>query len=165
MPPHQKPKTENRKLYLGPAGWDYPDWQGVVYPPGLKGTDRLTFLATLFTAMEINVTFYRPIPADYARRWLEAVADFPDFRFTARSGRSSPATPLAGGRSGPVQTGLAPLLTAGKLGVLLAQFPYSFTTPRKIAPICCSSKPPYRTFPWPWRCATAPGSSGLCGSF
>ncbi|MDO9532590.1 MAG: DUF72 domain-containing protein [Deltaproteobacteria bacterium] len=112
---------------MGPAGWDYPDWQGVVYPPGLKGTDRLTFLATLFTAVEINVTFYRPIPADYARRWLAAVTDFPDFRFTAKvwqvftHTRRLPAPELA-----QFQAGLAPLLTAGKLGVLLAQFPYSF---------------------------------------
>ena len=117
----------NPKLYIGPAGWDYPDWQGVVYPPGLKGADRLTFLATLFTAVEINVTFYRPIPADYARRWLAAVADFPDFRFTAKvwqvftHTRRLPEDELA-----QFQAGLVPLLTAGKLGVLLAQFPYSF---------------------------------------
>jgi len=127
MPIHQKPKTENRKLFLGPAGWDYPDWQGVVYPPGLKGADRLTFLARLFTAVEINVTFYRPIPADYARRWLEAVTDFPVFRFTAKvwqvftHERRLPAADLA-----QFQAGLAPLLAAGKLGALLAQFPYSF---------------------------------------
>ena len=109
MPPHPKPKTENPKLYIGPAGWDYPDWQGVVYPPGLKGTDRLTFLATLFTAVEINVTFYRPIPADYARRWLAAVADFPDFRFTAKVWQVfTHDRRLAGGRSGPVPSGPGP---------------------------------------------------------
>jgi uncharacterized protein YecE (DUF72 family) len=90
MPPAPPPPPEHPKLCIGPAGWDYPDWQGVVYPPGIKGTDRLTFLATLFGAVEINVTFYRPIPADYARRWLAAVQEAPDFRFTARSGRSSP---------------------------------------------------------------------------
>jgi uncharacterized protein YecE (DUF72 family) len=127
MPPHQKPETDNRKLYLGPAGWDYPDWQRVVYPPGLKGTDRLTFLATLFAAVEINVTFYRPIPADYARRWLAAVDQNPDFHFTAKvwqvftHDRRLPEAELA-----QFQAGLAPLLSAGKLGVLLAQFPYSF---------------------------------------
>ena len=127
MDPATTPNSENRKLYIGPAGWDYPDWQGVVYPPGLKGTDRLSFLATIFTAVEINVTFYRPIPADYARRWLAAVADHPDFRFTAKvwqvftHTRQLPAPDLA-----QFQAGLAPLLTAGKLGVLLAQFPYSF---------------------------------------
>ena len=127
MPIHQKPKTENRKLYLGPAGWDYPDWQGGVYPPGLKGADRLTFLAALFTAVEINVTFYRPIPADYARRWLAAVADFPDFRFTAKVWQGfTHARQLSETDLAQFQAGLAPLLAAGKLGVLLAQFPYSF---------------------------------------
>ena len=122
-----QPTPPKPRLYIGPAGWDYPDWQGVVYPPGLKGTDRLTFLATMFSTVEINVTFYRPIPADYARRWLAAVADFPDFRFTAKvwqvftHARQLPEADLA-----QFQAGLAPLLTAGKLGVLLAQFPYSF---------------------------------------
>ena len=117
----------NPKLCIGPAGWDYPDWQGVVYPPGLKGADRLTFLAALFSALEINVTFYRTIPADYARRWLAAVADFPDFRFTAKVWQVFTHTrQLAAPDLAQFQAGLAPLLTAGKLGVLLAQFPYSF---------------------------------------
>jgi uncharacterized protein YecE (DUF72 family) len=115
------------QLRIGPAGWDYPDWQGVVYPRGLKGADRLTFLATLFTALEINVTFYRPIPPDYARRWLAAVDQNPDFRFTAKvwqvftHERRLPKPELA-----QFQGGLEPLLAAGALGVLLAQFPYSF---------------------------------------
>ena len=123
----QKPQTANRKLYIGPAGWDYADWRGVVYPPRLKGSDRLTFLAARFGAVEINVTFYRPISSDYARRWLEAVSDFPDFRFTAKlwqvftHERRLPEAELA-----QFTTGLAPLLHKGKLGVLLAQFPYSF---------------------------------------
>jgi len=127
MPATIPPTTENPKLFIGPAGWDYPDWQGVVYPPGLKGTDRLTFLATRFGAVEINVTFYRPIPADYARRWLAAVEDCPDFRFTAKvwqvftHARRLPEADLH-----QFQEGLEPMLAAGKLGVLLAQFPYSF---------------------------------------
>jgi uncharacterized protein YecE (DUF72 family) len=127
MVPRQNPQTENPKLYIGPAGWDYPDWQGVVYPPGLKGTDRLTFLATWFDAVEINVTFYRPIPPDYSRRWLAAVAAFPDFRFTAKVWQGFTHTrQLAAAELDQFREGLAPLLAAGKLGVLLAQFPYSF---------------------------------------
>ncbi len=131
--PHQpnlfncKQQTENRKLYIGPAGWDYPDWQGVVYPPWVKGAGRLAFLATLFNVVEINVTFYRPIAAKDAARWLDAVAASPDFRFTAKlwqvftHERRLPAPELA-----QFQAGLEPLLSAGRLGMLLAQFPYSF---------------------------------------
>jgi uncharacterized protein YecE (DUF72 family) len=58
-------------IRIGPAGWDYPDWQGVVYPPRVQGTDRLTFLTQFFPVIEINVTFYRPISATLARRWVE----------------------------------------------------------------------------------------------
>ena len=122
-----QPNPRTSKLHIGPAGWDYPDWQGVVYPRGLKGTDRLTFLATLFSAVEINVTFYRPIPADYARRWLAAVTDCPDFRFTAKVWQVfTHDRRLSEADLTQFQAGLAPLLSAGKLGVLLAQFPYSF---------------------------------------
>lgn len=127
VPATTPPNTENQKLYVGPAGWDYPDWQGVVYPPGLKGTDRLTFLATLFATVEINVTFYRPLNPDYARRWLEAVADAADFRFTAKVWQVfTHARRLPEAELHQFQEGLAPLLAGGKLGVLLAQFPYSF---------------------------------------
>jgi uncharacterized protein YecE (DUF72 family) len=114
-------------LRIGPAGWDYQDWQGIVYPPGLKGTDRLTFLASLFQAVEINVTFYRPVAPQQTRRWSEAVAESPDFRFTAKllnvftHERRLPDQEVA-----EFQVGLLPLLSAGRLGVLLAQFPYSF---------------------------------------
>jgi uncharacterized protein YecE (DUF72 family) len=127
MPPPPKPELSSGQLYIGPAGWDYADWQGVVYPPKLKGTDRLTFLAAYFGVVEINVTFYRPLNPDYARRWLAAVAQAPDFRFTAKvwqvftHERRLPEAEL-----NQFREGLGPLLTEGKLGVLLAQFPYSF---------------------------------------
>ncbi|HZE22312.1 MAG TPA: DUF72 domain-containing protein, partial [Desulfobaccales bacterium] len=122
-----QPEAAAAKLYIGPAGWDYPDWQGVVYPPRLKGTDRLTFLAACFGVVEVNVTFYRPLNPDYARRWLAAVAESPDFRFTAKlwqvftHERRLDETAL-----NQFREGLGPLLAEGRLGVLLAQFPYSF---------------------------------------
>jgi uncharacterized protein YecE (DUF72 family) len=114
-------------LRFGPAGWDYQDWQGVVYPSGLKGTDRLTFLAGLFDAVEINVTFYRPMTPRLTERWSEAVAAYPDFRFTAKllnvftHERRLPDKEVE-----DFQAGMLPLLSVGRLGVLLAQFPYSF---------------------------------------
>jgi uncharacterized protein YecE (DUF72 family) len=114
-------------LRIGPAGWDYKDWQGVVYPAGLKGTDRLTFLAGLFGAVEINVTFYRPVAPSFTERWSQAVADHPDFRFTAKLlNVFTHERRLPDQEVGEFQAGLLPLLSAGRLGVLLAQFPYSF---------------------------------------
>ena len=124
---HRKQPTENRKLYVGPAGWDYPDWQGVVYPIGVKGPGRLAFLATLFNAVEINVTFYRPIAPKDADRWLTAVAAVPDFRFTAKLWQVfTHERRLDTAELAQFRAGLEPLLASGRLGVLLAQFPYSF---------------------------------------
>ncbi len=116
------------QLRVGPAGWDYSDWQGVVYPPGLHGTERLTFLTRFFAVVEINVTFYRPISAHLARRWAEAVADRPDFRFTAKlfRGLTHERSEAAWQEESAVKAGLEYLLEAGRLGALLAQFPYSF---------------------------------------
>ena len=115
-------------IRIGPAGWDYQDWQGVVYPPRVQGTDRLTFLTQFFPVIEINVTFYRPISATLARRWVEAVAARPDFRFTAKlfRGFTHERTTAPWQEEPAVKSGLAALLEAGRLGALLAQFPYSF---------------------------------------
>jgi uncharacterized protein YecE (DUF72 family) len=145
---YQKLKTAKRNLFIGPAGWDYADWRGVVYPAGLKGADRLTLLAKLFGAVEINVTFYRPIASDYARRWLSAVAEFPDLRFTAKvwqiftHERRLPEAELA-----QFQEGLAPLLDGGRLGVLLAQFPYAFHNSEENRRYLLKLKDAFQNFP------------------
>jgi uncharacterized protein YecE (DUF72 family) len=124
---NRKPKTENRKLYVGPAGWDYPDWRGLIYPPAVQGVGRLAFLATLFQVVEINVTFYRPIAPREAERWLAAVAAAPEFRFTAKLWQVfTHERRLDEPELAQFRAGLEPLRNNGRLGALLAQFPYSF---------------------------------------
>ena len=135
-------------LRIGPAGWDYQDWRGVVYPPGLQGADRLTFLASWFQAVEINVTFYRPLAPHQTTRWSEAVAAYPDFRFTAKllnvftHERRLPDREVA-----EFQTGFVPLLQAGRLGVLLAQFPYSFHNTEENRAYLVDLKEKFAAFP------------------
>ncbi|MBI5547238.1 MAG: DUF72 domain-containing protein [Deltaproteobacteria bacterium] len=61
-------------ICIGPAGWDYADGKGVVYPhPAPHGFDPLSYLAGFFDTVEINSTHYRPAPADVALRWCERV--------------------------------------------------------------------------------------------
>jgi len=135
-------------LRWGPAGWDYQDWEGIVYPPKVKGTDRLAFLAGLFPAVEINVTFYRPIDPRLAGRWAAAVAEHPDFRFTAKllnlftHDRRLPAREV-----GAFQAGLLPLGEGGRLGVLLAQFPYSFHNTEENRAYLGKLREAFRDFP------------------
>src|SRR5690242_7846 len=63
-----------RVIRFGPAGWDYKDWAGIVYPrPAPRGFDPLAHLARYFDTVEINSTHYRPMPASVAQDWCERV--------------------------------------------------------------------------------------------
>lgn len=117
-------------IRVGVAGWDYKDWQGILYPDPLpKGFDRLEFLARYIGILEVNSSFYGPPTAKTAKRWLERVADVADFRFSAKlwqrftHQRKSPWT-----RAEVVETkaGLRHLLRAERLSALVVQFPWSF---------------------------------------
>ncbi len=67
---------------IGPAGWSYKDWEGIVYPqkPGAK-FDPLEYLARFFDTIEINSSFYRPFTAATAKSWARRVAATADFMF------------------------------------------------------------------------------------
>ena len=113
---------------IGPAGWAYKDWNGIVYPsPKPRGFHELTFLAAYFDTVEINVSFYRPLTPKMAAQWVPRVQHNPNFRFTAKLWRGFThernATPAD---EHEFKTGLDPLAEAGLLGALLLQFPWSF---------------------------------------
>jgi len=114
---------------VGVAGWDYPDWNGIVYPPRSQPRfDRLAWLARFVDVVEVNATFYRPVAARVAATWIRRVAARPAFRFTAKAHRSwtHETWDDAAAVVGPTLAGLAPLQDAGLLGALLVQFPQSF---------------------------------------
>jgi hypothetical protein len=49
-----------KKLRIGPAGWSYEDWKGIVYPSGAgRRFDPLSYLAGFFDVVEINSSFRR----------------------------------------------------------------------------------------------------------
>src|SRR5579884_2000888 len=115
-------------IRVGTAGWSYKDWQGIVYPPQRpRGFDELTYLSRYFSMLEINVTFYRPVPASTSQNWLKKIEHNQDFRFTAKLLRVF-THERNGTREDEQQfkDGLAPLLEAGRLGAVLMQFPSSF---------------------------------------
>jgi uncharacterized protein YecE (DUF72 family) len=115
-------------IRIGPAGWSYKDWNGIVYPhPKPRGFDPLTYLARYFNTIEINSTFYGPARPSAAKQWIDSIQANPDFRFTAKLFQSfthsrHPA-PLD---EKDFKDGIAPLMQAGRLGALLMQFPWSF---------------------------------------
>ena len=119
-----------RMIRVGPAGWAYRDWNGIVYPkPRPRGFDPLAYLARWFDTVEINATFYRPAAATVARRWLASVADHDRFRFTAKAWqRFTHARDAALTRAdvAAAREALDVLHGAGRLGAVLLQFPWSF---------------------------------------
>lgn len=119
----------SNKIRIGPAGWSYRDWEGVVYPKRAGSKfDPLEYLARYFDTIEINSSFYRPPAPTTALAWVKRVADNQEFRFTAKLHR------LFTHERGKATTddekefrdGIEPLVSAGKFGALLLQFPWSF---------------------------------------
>lgn len=128
MPPPSTPIAAST-IRVGVAGWSYPDWRGILYPRSRpRGFSELALVARLFDCVEINSTFYRYPEAPMAESWLHTVAARPDFVFTAKVPRDLTHEKEVGAeeiRAGGqrVLEGLDPLIGAGRLEVLLAQFP------------------------------------------
>jgi uncharacterized protein YecE (DUF72 family) len=116
------------EIRIGPAGWSYDDWAGIVYPtPRPRGFHEATYLAEYFDTIELNVTFYRPVPAMMAWQWLERVAHNPRFLFTAKLWQEfTHEGRLSEDAEREARPGYEMLRDAGKLGALLVQFPWSF---------------------------------------
>jgi uncharacterized protein YecE (DUF72 family) len=116
-------------IRVGPAGWSYKDWKGIVYPSAAGSRfDPLAYLAKFFDTIEINSSFYRPPSPSTARSWVKRVAENPKFKFTAKlykrftheRGEATEQDREA------CREGIDPLADADKLGALLIQFPWSF---------------------------------------
>jgi uncharacterized protein YecE (DUF72 family) len=117
-------------IRVGPAGWSYQDWEGIVYPPPKKGPkfDPLVYLSEFFDTIELNNTFYRPPAPTMTKSWARRVQANPRFKFTAKLYRNftHACESLTEADEKAFKSGLSPLVEAGLLGALLLQFPYSF---------------------------------------
>jgi len=116
------------RILLGPAGWSYADWNGIVYPAHrAAGFHEAEYLAHFFDTIEINTSFYNPLRPEMCRQWLARVSANPGFLFTAKlwqrftHERGTATADVAAARAG-----LDVLHGAGRLGAVLLQFPFSF---------------------------------------
>ena len=112
-------------IRIGTSGFSYYDWVGPVYPAGLPKRDWLAFYAREFSTVEVNSTYYG-VPSP---RTLQAMADKTPagFLFTVKAHqdmthkRGENASVYAA-----FKLAMEPLVSEGKLGCILAQFPFSF---------------------------------------
>lgn len=113
------------KVYIGVAGWSYPDWKGIVYTD--SKVDQLEYVSGFVDCIEINSTFYRPPFVKTTKSWLDRTSRKKHFFFTAKLHRDFT-------HKGKIEAemveyfhkGFEPFLEAGKLRNLLAQFRYDF---------------------------------------
>jgi len=117
-------------IRFGVAGWDYQDWWGPVYPATRpRGFDPLAYLSRYFDAIEVNSTFYGAGSAKASQGWVRRVKGNPRFQFTAKLWQRfthQRDQPWSLDDVAAVRASLEPLAEAGKLGAVLAQFPWSF---------------------------------------
>lgn len=123
-------RSEMGRVRVGPAGWSYDDWKGIVYPADMpKKVHALEVLSGWFDTVEINVTFYRTVSAGTSRGWVEKVARNAEFRFAAKAWRRfthDEAEGIDEGELREFRLGIDPLMEAGRLGAVLLQYPWSF---------------------------------------
>jgi len=130
-------------LRVGTSGWSYPSgrgaWTGVFYPaPGLgrRRVDELAYYAERFDTVEVNSTFYRTPSPETTRRWAARTPPGFDFslklyqKFTHpdmyQQATGQDPYDLGQADIDEVRVAIEPIARAGKLGLLLAQFPPAF---------------------------------------
>ncbi len=122
------------RIKIGPAGWSYPDWNGIVYPKRKgAGFDPLAYISAYFDTIEINSTFYRPPDPSTSRSWARRISGQGSFLFTVKLWRRFTHEGLSPGgkETSQFNRGLDPLRESGRMGALLIQFPWSFKNSRE----------------------------------
>jgi uncharacterized protein YecE (DUF72 family) len=123
-------------ILVGPAGWSYSDWNGILYPsPRPRNFHEASYLAEFFDTIEINTSFYQPLRPALAAQWIDLVAGNPRFLFTAKLWQKFTHREETTAQDvNAVRSGFDVLRAAGRLGAVLLQFPFSFhNTPENLA--------------------------------
>jgi len=117
-------------IYLGTAGFSYDDWVGSFYPVGIPKHQWLAYYAREFNTCEINSTYYAlPRPANI-KAMVQKTGE--GFLFSIKANQQM--THLREDNAQVFQAFrqvIEPVIAAGKLGCILAQFPYSFRLTRE----------------------------------
>ena len=122
-------------LKIGTSGFSFDDWKGDVYPEQLKKEEWLNYYEKElgFNSLEVNYTYYT-LPSSRSLGGMERKTS-PSFQFVIKAFRGMTHEIKHSGNSTFIDnrdifkgflSALDPLIDTGKLGCVLAQFPYSF---------------------------------------
>ena len=117
-------------LFLGTSGYSFPDWLNTFYPSRIRKKDWLRYYALNFNSVEINSTYYRILSEKSTAGMVNAVPD--NFFFSVKLHSSMTHSRDADKtRWKEFHTMLTPFIDSKKMGVVLAQFPWSFPLEEK----------------------------------
>ena len=132
------PSHDHPLIQVGVAGWSYADWSGRVYPSKKPASfSPLQYLSQYIDCMELNSSFYAYPTAKNCSSWVSQL-DHRSLSFTVKLHRDF--THAHEPWSSPKQFDrhanafleeLEPLRVAGRLRLLLVQFPFSFARTRE----------------------------------
>jgi uncharacterized protein YecE (DUF72 family) len=128
MPGASSARSKLGRVLVGPAGWSYADWAGIVYPARRpRDFHEAAYLSQFFDTIEINTSFYQPLRPSLARQWLERVAANSRFLFTAKLWQKfTHETGATVEDEKAARAGFDVLRAADRLGAVLLQFPFSY---------------------------------------
>jgi uncharacterized protein YecE (DUF72 family) len=113
------------KLCIGCSGFSYRHWRGQFYPEELPQKEWFAHYGSVFSSVELNVTFYRLPSPEAFTRWYEQSA--PDFTFALKGSRYITHLKRLLEIEEPLDRFFGPAqLLKEKLRVVLWQFPPDF---------------------------------------
>ncbi len=116
-------------VYFGTSGFSYNDWVEKFYPKGMPKREWLNYYSREFNTCEVNSTYYA-IPSLATMKAMVEKTD-QDFLFSIKANQQM--THQRNDNAAVFESFyqmLEPVTGAGKLGCVLAQFPYSFKPDR-----------------------------------
>lgn len=120
------------ELFIGCSGFSYRHWRGNFYPEGISQKDWFNHYGTVFSTVELNVTFYRTPSIDTFKHWYEETA--PNFSFALKGSRYITHVKRLLDCEAPLDRFFAPALELKeKLQIVLWQFSPQFKCdPRRL---------------------------------
>ncbi|MCK5314970.1 MAG: DUF72 domain-containing protein [Anaerolineales bacterium] len=112
--------------YLGTMGFSYKDWERVFYPERLSSRNYLRHYSRYFNAVEIDSTFYGTPRLETVRQWAGITPH--DFQICVKTPRRITHESMLKDSVEEMREFVRVVSELGeKLGVILIQFPPSFT--------------------------------------
>lgn len=114
-------------IRIGTCGYDYPEWEGILYPKGLGRKEYLGAYSQSFDSVELDFSYYGMPKAENLRELLARTRRPIDFAIKAHQSLTHRIEPATWDESlAAFSRGIAPLRESGRLCAVLLEFPFSF---------------------------------------